>query len=211
MIIGITINNILRDHLSKLSEAYEFITEQKPIEPINPFNLTPSFPTIEPEVNESEFTLDLNGSDDLAYNEDDKSFEVYNFIYNDAAFEVFGRCEETEPNILSKLLKFSKENEVEIVLLNRESSRSKCATLFYLSKNQFDFGKIIFPDDWKSFWKHCDVLVTDNPEILKIKRRKKILIKVNNEFNLDYNADFSIFKISDLFDIIDDVKAKIKK
>lgn len=211
MIIGITINNILRDHLTKLSEAYEVMTDNKPVEPINPFDLEKSFPTIHEELQEAEFNVNEIKFGKLPENgNEDKSFEVYNFIYNDAAFEIFGRCEEAESNILAKLFKFSKENDVEIVLLNRESSRSKCATLFYLSKSQFDFGKIVFPDDWKSFWKHCDVLVTDNPEILKIKRRKKILIKVKNDFNIDYDADFTIFKVSDLFEIIEDVKAKVK-
>ena len=58
MIVGITINNILRDHISKLKDLYEFEFEKEPIEPINPFNLSASFPDVEGNVEFPEFKKD---------------------------------------------------------------------------------------------------------------------------------------------------------
>mgnify|MGYP000530575668 FL=1 len=55
MIIGITINNILRDHITQLRKAYSLLTEKEPIEPINPFDLETSFPTVESEIASQEF------------------------------------------------------------------------------------------------------------------------------------------------------------
>jgi hypothetical protein len=213
MIIGITINNILRNHIEKLSEAYEAVTLKKPIEPINPFELYDSFPKEEDDDLEfSEFD-ENNQSDgetsdtDLGMAGNDVSFDVYEFMYMDAAFEVFGRCEQSEDNIISKLATL-KNSEVELILLNKESPRSKCATLFFLSKTNFDLNRIAFPDQFKDFGNYCDVIVTDNPRILESIPAGKIIIKVQNQFNVDYKADFTILKTSELFDIIEDVKAK---
>jgi hypothetical protein len=66
MIIGVTINNILRDHISQLTKLYTTIVGEDPILPINPFDLEKSFPTIDgnEEVDDweldKEFTLSLN-------------------------------------------------------------------------------------------------------------------------------------------------------
>jgi hypothetical protein len=45
MVIGITINNILRDHIDQLSKIYTIVTGEEPLQPINPFDLESSFPT----------------------------------------------------------------------------------------------------------------------------------------------------------------------
>jgi hypothetical protein len=98
------------------------------------------------------------------------------------------------------------------VLLNKESPRSKCATLFFLSKNNFDFSKILFPNDYKGFWDEIDVLISDDPKILKKKPKNKISIKVKNEFNLDIKSDFTIINVNnikELKNIIKTIKEKI--
>jgi len=204
MIIGITINNILRNHLEKLSEAYEVLTGKEPITPINPYDLETSFPKIEAEITEDEFNVDNFGIS-LTPSQDDISFDVYNFMYSDASFEVFGRSEQTNDNMINKL-SLLQDKDTEIVLMNKESPRTKCATLFFLSKANFNFNRIIFPNEYKDFWKYCDVLVTDNPNLLKKKRKNKIIIKVQNDFNLDYVSDFTILNINELSSILDDVK-----
>jgi len=211
MVIGFTINNILRNHIEKLSEAYEAITYKKPIEPINPFELYDSFPKEEDdELVFSEFDVN-NTSDgekidnDLNMAGNDISFDVYEYLYMDAAFEIFGRCEQAEENLMVKLTNL-KSQDVEVILLNKESPRSKCATLFYLSKINFDLNRIIFPDQFKEFGNYCDVIVTDNPRIIESMDERKIIVKVENQFNVDYKSDFTILKVSDIFNIFDDIK-----
>ena len=75
--IGITINNILRDHISKLKDLYEFEFEKQPIEPINPFDLSKSFPDIDGEVTFIEFKPD-NEDIELVENKKDGSFFYFN-------------------------------------------------------------------------------------------------------------------------------------
>jgi hypothetical protein len=204
MIIGITINNVLRNHIDKVIDAYQTVTGKEPITPINPFELDKSFPNIDVTTSEVEFNPD-NQEVEFINSEIDTSFDVYEFMYHDASFEVFGRADQSYDNILTKLSDLQ-DSDLQIVLINKETRRSKCATLFFLSKNNFDFPKIIFPDNYKDFWKHCDVLVTDNPKILKYKRKKKILVKIENNFNIDYKSDFSIINITELPNIIEDIK-----
>lgn len=216
MVIGITINNILRDHISQLRKAYTLLTEKEPIEPINPFDLEASFPTIESEIASQEFKPN-DGTEltlDLVANEQDENFNVFEFMYEEASFEVFGRSDEVVDGLINKLKALEKKLKVEFVLLNKESPRSKCATLFFLSKNNFDFNKIYFPNKEKEFWVNVDVLITDNPKILKSKPKNKISIKIQNDFNLDIKSDYSIIGINpdmkNLKNIIKDIKNKSK-
>jgi hypothetical protein len=211
MVIGITINNILRDHIDQLSKIYTIVTGEEPLQPINPFDLELSFPTKQNDEQISEFKVD-KGETEFELNESDENFNVHEFMYHEASFEVFGRSEEIVSGILLKLKEYEKKLKVKFVLLNKESPRSKCATLFFLSKNSFNFDKILFPNDYKNFWDEVDILITDNPKILKKKPKNKISIKVKNEFNLDIKSDFTIIDISNIKEIkniIKTIKEKI--
>jgi len=199
MIIGITINNILRDHITQLRKAYSLLTEKEPIEPINPFDLETSFPTVESEIASQEFkpNNDTEMVLDMVANEQDDNFNVFEFMYEEASFEVFGRSDEAIDGLLNKLKSLEKKLKVEFVLLNKESPRSKCATLFFLSKNNFNFKKIYFPNKEKEFWSYVDVLITDTPKILKSKPKNKTSIKIQNDFNVDIKSDFTIIGLND--------------
>lgn len=195
MVIGITINNILRDHISQVKKAYEELTGLEPIEPINPFEMEKSFPTIATTQPGTEFAVTTAG-EELTFTEaPDEGFNVLELMYQDASFEIFGRSEESVPGILHKLREVEKKCKVEFVLLNKESARSRCATLFFLSKNNFQFNKILFPDKMAHFWSEVDVLITDNPKILKAKPKDKISIKIINDFNVDIKSDYSIIDV----------------
>ena len=211
MIIGITINNIVRDHISQLKKAYTLLTEEEAIEPINPFDLESSFPNKTSTELIQEFTV-TETSDEMPLNEVNEEFNVYEFMYHEASFEIFGRSEESIDGIVRKLKEYEKKLKVNIVLINNESPRSKCATLFFLSKNGFDFDRILFPKDYKNFWDEIDVLITDNPKALKKKPKNKYSIKVKNDFNIDIKSDFTIIDLNDyktLKSIIKMIKEKV--
>jgi len=207
MLLGITINNILRDHITHVEEAYKSLFDTDPIKPINPYNLRASFPSKETNVVNTEFSPDIDNPE-LVHHENDDEFDVYKFIYEEAAFEVFGKGNLIKPNLLFDFKRLERNNHFEIVLLNKESSRSKCATLFFLSKNNFDFKKLFFPTTNKEFWKYVDVLITDDPEILKVKPKNKMSIKIENQFNKDIDADITISGIGEIRKAIKELKLK---
>ena len=212
MLVGITINNILRDHITQVTRAYGEITGLDPIEPINPYKLEESYPKKESNEIATQFKV-IGDGDEMLYNENDESFDVYNIMYNEAAVEIFGRAIEPEMNIIRNLKLLEKKCKVEFVLINKESPRSKCATLFFLSKNGFDFNKIYFPETEKEFWDYADVIITDNPIVLKKKPKDKISVKLENQFNIDIKSDFSIINLTDgkkLKSIIKSIKTSKK-
>ncbi len=212
MVIGITINNIIRDHVSQLKKAYEVLTEQECIEPVNPFDLESSFPNKASTELIQEFNVNIDSTTDLPLNGVNEEFNVYEFMYHEASFEIFGRAEESIDGIVRKLKEYEKKLKVKIVLINKESPRSKCATLFFLSKNGFDLDKVLFPKKDSGFWDEIDVLITDNPKIIKKKPKNKYSIKVKNEFNIDIKSDFTIIDLNDyktLKNIIKSIKENI--
>ena len=79
------------------------------------------------------------------------SFNLMKEMYENSAFEVFGRAEETHRGLLLKLKALEKTYNIKFVLLSKESPRSKAATLFFLSKINFDFEKVIFPRFYVDF------------------------------------------------------------
>ena len=169
MVIGVTINNIIRNHIPQIKKIYELEFDESPVEPINPFDLEKSF--LDRKSTEIIREFSINGGEEIndgeiEYVENDKNFNVYHFMYYEAAFEVFGRSDETTDGIVRKINDYQKKLKSEIILLNKESQRSKCATLFFLSKNGFDLNKIQFPNAYKNFGDNVDVLITDNPKIL---------------------------------------------
>ena len=70
MVIGITINNILRDHITQLKRVYYTVTDETAIEPINPFDLEASFPNKQSTEIIQEFKVaDDTFSEELTLNE----------------------------------------------------------------------------------------------------------------------------------------------
>lgn len=205
MVIGITINNILRDHISKLKDLYEFEFETEVEGPINPYKLNDHFPDIEGVEDSIDFKDD--GKEvSLPENTKDNSFNLDKFMYEDASFEIFGRTDEPEYGTIKSICDFANKNRIKIVFMNNESQRSKAATLFFLSKNYFNLEQVIFPKKWKDFWSHCDIMVTDNPKLLKSKPKDKKSIKYKNDFNIDIKSDYTIINTKELFKLLRKLK-----
>lgn len=181
MVVGIVINNVIRDHISALSRVYTKYTGNDPIEPINPYDLDKSFPIEKKE-------------------EDEDPVSVQYFIHVEAPFEILGAAEETVKGIVQRLNTLQDEIDDDIVLLNRDSLRGRAATLFFLSKTNFGLGKVIFPPTYEACWDDVDMIITDHPDIIACKPKNKILIKLIGHYNQEYASDFTIEKPEEIFD-----------
>lgn len=206
MKIGITINNILRDHISQVIKLNKSITDRDPIEPINPFDLERSFPTIHDSTTYNEF--DPNKEIQFFENADENPFDVNILMYQDASFEVFGRSDLIDKDIFLKLKQLEKKHKVQFILLNKESEKSRNATLFFLSKHSFNLKEIIFPENNKDFWNYADAIITDDPKILKYKPNDKISIKYMNDFNKKTKSDYNINNLDGLHNILKRINNK---
>lgn len=206
MKIGVVINNIVRDNVSQIKEVYQrYNFGEAPTGYINPYELDKYFPIdyhepeeieFDPNVEEVEFKMvtDVDTETDVK--------DIYDLIYNDAAFEVFARAEETVPGIIQAFSDLVlNNNDVEIYFINGESPKSKNATLQFLSLKNCSIDGIIFPRNYADFWNYCDVLITDHPDVLATKPADKICIKLAGDYNTEYQTEYSVTNPKDIFDL----------
>lgn len=113
--------------------------------------------------------------------------EVYNrFMYQDFLFEIHGAAPKIYPqvdldtnNLLQKY-----ENTVDFTVMSVENRFSIPPTLFFLSKISARFKDYKFLDNPLDMWKHVDVLITTDPEIIKLGVPwGKKLIKLRRPYN----------------------------
>lgn len=136
----------------------------------------------------------------------------FNFVYNDYAFELYGKCPTATRNLSSELNDFTEktlkdldvDEEIELMFVSPfEYGQSIGNTYFFLSKLGTKVREVYFPQDSSTIWDKCDVLITANPTLLDTKPEGKVSIKIKAEYNEDSDADYT-FK--DLSSFISDEK-----
>lgn len=131
--------------------------------------------------------------------------EVYNrFIYQDFLFEIHGAAPMMYRNMDVEINKFLEkyQNFADFTVVSIENKFTIPPTLFFLSKISMRFKNYCFVDKASDMWKHADVLITTNPEILKgnIPWFKK-LIKITRPYNENINAgSLEIKQVAELID-----------
>ena len=188
MKIGITIDGVVRDFITKFESVYDKyypIIDEETGENI----------TIERDIknlellNHFEFT---GGTKDLN-----------NFMYVDASLEIFGHAGEVKLNSvehLNQLHNLIEDMGHTPMIISKELNNSKPATLFFLSKLSCKVSNIKFVRDYSHKWEHVDVLITASPETLLSKPLDKVSIKVINTYNKDCKSDYTIVDLKELLE-----------
>jgi hypothetical protein len=184
MKIGISIDGVIRDFITKFELVYDkyFPVEdgkEIPVRNINSLNLLEHF----------EFS---GGTEALNQ-----------FMYVDAALEIFGHAGEIKLNSvehLNQLHNIIEDMGHTPIIISKELNNSKPATLFFLSKLSTKINNIIFVKDYKKKWDHVDILITANPKVIRSKPDNKISVKVINTYNKNDNSDYTIVDIKELID-----------
>lgn len=173
MRIGIDINNVLRDTLSKIEQVYEKWYIENPFLEETDFK----YEIISPVT-----TLDLNSH--LKFPNEE---HLYNFLYKEYTMEIFGHAPSMEYTTMNDLNDFylDMRDEHQIIIVSDEIGKSKPATLFFLSK----FGCLVesirfFSEQTKKqMWDSIDILLTANPDLLLNCPDEKIVIKYQTQYN----------------------------
>jgi len=187
MKIGITLDGVVRDFITKFESVYDKYHpveegEETPERDIDSLNLLEHFT----------FT---GGTD-----------ELNKFLYVDSSLEIFGHAGETKLNSvehLNQLHNIIEDMGHTPIVISKELNNSKPATLFFLSKLSSKINNIIFVRDYEMKWDHVDILITADPKTLETKPNGKVSIKVINHYNKNYESDYTIL---DLKELIDDKK-----
>ena len=188
MKIGITIDGVVRDFITKFELVYDKY-----------------YPVIDEETGENiEIERDIKDLELLKWFKfTGGTKELNNFMYVDASLEIFGHAGEVKLNSVEHLNQL--HNMIEDmghtpIILSKELNNSKPATLFFLSKLSCKVNTIKFVRDYKDKWDHIDVLITASPETLLSKPLEKTSIKVINTYNKNNNANYTIVDLKELLE-----------
>jgi len=177
MKIGISLNEVLRDFIGQFAYTYEkYIGETIDFkeDPVTDFDLIKHFK--------------FSSID-----------EMNQFIYSEAALEIFGHADQLHDNIMNQfnmfLMDIKDEEEHEIIIVSREAVKSIPSTYFFLSKLGCRADKISFVQNNEDEWNDVDMLITANPKALEAKPEGKISLKINSSYNTNAKADFELDSI----------------
>tara|TARA_R100001460_G_scaffold75520_2_gene116632 strand:+ start:1540 stop:2163 length:624 start_codon:yes stop_codon:yes gene_type:complete len=188
MKIGITIDGVVRDFITKFELVYDKY-----------------YPVIDEETGENkEIERDIKDLNLLSHFEFTGGTKDLNkFMYVDASLEIFGHAGEVKLNSVEHLNQL--HNMIEDmghtpIIISKELNNSKPATLFFLSKLSCKVNTIKFVRDYKDKWEHVDVLITASPDTLLTKPSEKVSIKVINTYNKNCNSDYTIVDLKELLE-----------
>jgi hypothetical protein len=216
MRIGIDINGVLRDTIGKFTYLYEkhLIDSSEESFAGNTYELDMSGNTELIELDNKPFEYkQISDVDSL---ELDKHFsfkskeELFNFMYEEYAMELFGHAPSTEMtsfNILNDLY-FELRDENELIIVSSEIGKSKPASLFFISKFGCLLEKVVFFGEItkKNMWDQVDVLLTADPILLLEKPVGKIVVKFNTSYNKHVESEYEITSLSEFGEIIKTLK-----
>jgi hypothetical protein len=215
MRIGIELNGVLRDTISKMTQVYEkHMVEEMADEIIKTYETTvDSEDYIEMSFNEVDFVYEikspvtsLNLMDHFSFKDKD---ELYNFLYEEFPMQIFGHAPSTELTSFNDLndVYYKLRDDHDLMIVSDEIGRSKPASLFFLSKFGCLIEKVKFYSNTtiNSMWNEVDILLTSNPDLLLSNPDNKIIIKYETEYNKQINSKYSIAKIKELEDVLNTI------
>jgi hypothetical protein len=182
--IGFDINGVLRNTVGKIEQTYEkyLLSKTDGIDEDENFEYEMNLPVTSLELKEH-----------FKFQNDE---ELYSFLYEEFAMEIFGHAQSTEYSTFNDLqnLYLTYRDDNDLVIVSDEIGKSKPATLFFLSKFICQIEKIKFYSNItiKSMWDEIDVLLTSNPILLLDKPSDKIVVKYETEYNKDVNSEHTI-------------------
>ena len=215
MRIGIELNGVLRDTISKMTQVYEkHMVEEMADEIIKTYETTvDSEDYIEMSFNEVDFVYEikspvtsLNLMEHFSFKDKD---ELYNFLYEEFPMQIFGHAPSTELTSFNDLndVYYKLRDDHDLMIVSDEIGRSKPASLFFLSKFGCLIEKVKFYSNTtiNSMWNEVDILLTSNPDLLLSNPDNKIIIKYETEYNKQINSKYSITKIKELEDVLNTI------
>jgi hypothetical protein len=129
--------------------------------------------------------------------------EIYNrFMYEDYLFEIHGAAPMMYRNMDVHVNEFYSKysDSARFTLFSIENKFSIPPTLFFLSKISNRFKNICFVDKAIEMWNNIDVLITTDPELLKLGAPwGKKIIKLNRPYNENIKSgSIEVLQIADL-------------
>lgn len=216
MRIGLDINGVLRDTIGKFEQLYEKHLIEKGEDDFlgQTYKLDMSGNTEMIESTDESFEYkklsDVSSLDLTKHFSFKNTEELFSFMYEEYAMELFGHAPSTEMttfNILNDLY-FELREENELIIVSNEIGKSKPSSLFFLSKFGCLLEKVVFFSEItkNNMWDQIDILLTANPDLLLNKPVDKIVVKYNTTYNKHISSELEISSLSEFQEIIKNLK-----
>lgn len=216
MKIGIDINGVLRDTIGKFEQLYEkhlidkeedqFLGQTYELDMSGNTELIES----KKDIFEYKKISDVTSLELLNHFSFQNKEELFSFMYEEYAMELFGHAPSTEMTTFNMLndLYHDLRDENELLIVSSEIGKSKPSSLFFLSKFGCLLEKVIFFSEItkNSMWDQVDILLTSDPMLLLEKQVGKIVVKYNTIYNKHIQTDLEINSISEFAEIIKNIK-----
>ena len=207
--IGIEINGVLRDTIGKFTQLYEKHMIEEKEEESKTYEIDMSGNTEEIEIKEEfkyEILSDVTSLDLLNHFSFKDENELYSFMYEDFAMQIFGHAGSTETftfNDLNEIYLKHRDNN-ELLIVSDEMGKSKPASLFFLSKFGCQLEKVKFYSNStiNSMWSEIDILLTSNPMLLLNKPKDKIVVKYSTIYNKNVDCDNVINTLEEFDEVL---------
>lgn len=204
MKIGIEVNGVLRDTIEKFKQVYEKVmidgnqselsNQTYDLDMSGNTEETTETPNFEYKIISDVTSLNL--MEHFSFKDKD---EFFSFMYEESPMEIFGHAPSSEMTTFNELndLYVELRDKHQITIISDEISKSKPATLFFLSKfgclvEHVSFYNEITKDEILSKF---DLIVTSNPDILI---NYENVIKYETQYNKDVSIKNSITSIKEL-------------
>jgi hypothetical protein len=217
--IAIDINGVLRDTIGKFDQLYEKHLIEKNEDQFlgQTYELDISGNTEIIESSEDNFKYEklsevttLNLNDHYTFK---SSEELFNFMFEEYAMELFGHAPSTEMTTFNMLndLYFDLRDDNELLVVSREIGKSKPSSLFFLSKFGCLLEKVVFFSDitTNDMWNQVDILLTADPMLLLDKPTNKIVVKFNTSYNKQISSEYEVSSLSEFGEILKKLKENV--
>ena len=217
--IAIDINGVLRDTIGKFDQLYEKHLIEKNEDQFlgQTYELDMSGNTEIIETSEDNFKYEklseittLNLNDHYTFK---SSEELFNFMFEEYAMELFGHAPSTEMTTFNMLndLYFDLRDDNELLVVSREIGKSKPSSLFFLSKFGCLLEKVVFFSDitTNDMWNQVDILLTADPMLLLDKPTNKIVVKFNTSYNKQISSEYEVSSLSEFGEILKKLKENV--
>lgn len=144
----------------------------------------------------------------------------HDFIYNNYAFNLYGRCGCCSSSLTSdlnewteKTIKELKSDEsVDIMFVStKEYGLSIASTYYFISKLGSKVREVFMPSVSSEIWDRCDVLITANPNLLGMKPEGKISVKIEQEYNKESESDYTYKSFKSFLKDVENTEKLFKK
>ena len=217
--IAIDINGVLRDTIGKFDQLYEKHLIEKNEDQFlgQTYELDMSGNTEIIETSEDEFKYEkLSDVTSLKLNEHysfKSSEELFSFMYEEYAMELFGHAPSTEMTTFNMLndLYFDLREDNELLVVSMEIGKSIPSSLFFLSKFGCLLEKVIFFSEVtkNDMWNQLDILLTADPVLLLDKPTNKIVVKFNTSYNKQISSEYEVSSLSEFGEILKKLKENV--